>query len=194
MGLGVLSKLGTKSVNFTGTGGGGISDINSSDVAAALSFGLSTGASSMGLWMFLDDDSSKSLLRLLVVAKIKRKDPTITIAIANNLAGSVLSEFSGLLQCNHCNGSGKRLVSSENGVGISCKKFSDCPNCEGAGVKQWADHKRAKDAGINDRTYARRYAHARAEGYSGCCSWLTELNIHLSCQLSNNYQEAGMNE
>lgn len=190
MSINLMKRLAVHGPNFAGVGGGH-AEIEPSDVAAALSYGLSIGASHLGLFLFLDDQRSRGvLLRLLSVIITKayeselRKEemPSKT---AWGLAESVLVELSDNRRCTRCAGSGnvieKAQRSDPGGSGTS-KSLAACPKCGGVGVQSMSDYRRAKLAGINSKTLTRRYLKARATGYRAFCAWQTELRDHLDAQ------------
>lgn len=190
MSMSLMKLLAVHGTNFTGVGGGH-AEIEPSDVAAALAYGLSVGASHLGLYLFLDDDRSRGvILKLLSVIISKayeselRKE-AMPSETAWGLAESVLVELSDHRRCTHCAGSGnviKKDQRSDPGESGTSKSLAACPKCGGVGVQSMSDYRRAKLAGINSKTLTRRYLKARATGFRAFCAWQTELRDHLDAQ------------
>lgn len=191
MSLGYLNMLGVSSTDLKGVRGGA-SDIKWSDVAAALSFGLSPGAQHLGFYLFAGhEDSRRIVIRLLTVIMSRQfeelRGEEMPLETAQGLAESVLVELSDRRRCTRCAGSGTVYEKVQRGspaIYGTSKSLTACPKCGGVGVQSMSDYQRAKLAGINSKTLVRRYLNVRASGCRAYSAWLTELRDHLDAQLN----------
>jgi|GEM_PF-2152048 len=193
-----LAMLSPGSVNFDAIPGGGAPAITPEDVSAALSerFGLHRGAQLIAFYLMGDKDAEWELVARVadeLMGEAAARGEELDLKIADGLARSALLEVVRLEKCSICSGSGKQYAvrpfdirTSDERVSrsVQVRQLVTCKACQGNGVKKWSMNRRAKEAGINDRTYTRRYHSIREFGYRAVSSWLNELLAHLQEQLS----------
>jgi len=193
MGLGIMSKLSLHGTDFK-SAPGGVTDLDWSDVAAALAYGLSPGAEHLGLYLFAGhEDSRNIILRLLTVViskayETEMRGEAMPSKTALGLAESVVVELSDRRRCKRCAGSGTVFVKvqrSEPAKAGTTKSLTACPKCGGVGVESMSTYQQARLAGLNSMTMTRRYLNARASGCRAYSAWLTELRDHLNAQFQS---------
>ena len=200
MSINLMKRLSVHGTNFAGVGGGH-AEIEPCDVAAALSYGLSVGAYHLGMYLFLDDDRSRGvILKLLSViitkayeSELRKEEMPSETAL--RLAESVLVELSDRRRCTRCAGSGSVIEKDQRGVsesGTPKSLLTACPKCGGVGVQSMSDYQRAKLAGINRRTFNRRYLKAQATGCRAYSAWRTELRDHLDAQFKEKEEDVSI--
>lgn len=197
-----LSKLSVRTVDPGAVPGAGLPDITSSDVAAALAYGLSPAAQHLGLYLFTGDSLSRDVVIKCLAVNIAThytkeisRGEEMPSETAEGLALSVLSEMSDRRRCRRCKGSGTVFMKVQgdqlkpgNTPAIT-KSLTACPKCGGEGVESMSDFQRARLAGLNSRTLNRRYAGARGAGSRAFGAWLNELRDHLHAQLNEEGDE-----
>lgn len=194
MTLGVMKRLGLHGTDLSSVGGRSHSDLDWSDVAAALAYGLSPGAQHLGLYLYTADEQSRLIVRRLLSVIISRtyqndqRGEEMPAETALGLAESVIAELSDRQRCKRCAGSGSVFVKAQTGgnpekMGVS-RTLTTCPKCGGEKVESVSDYVRARLAGLDRRTFKRRYLNAHASGCRAYGAWLTELRDHLNAQLN----------
>ncbi len=197
--IGRLSKLTPMSVNWESLPGTSGNSFTASDVAAALSsrFGLSYGAQQVG-WLLTGDSRAETKLRLEVMSilgrECKYQGREYSTQVLSRLARSAIGEFCCLAKCEECRGSGKVIALAKPDLitrdvkgrkpNVQVRHYVTCPGCKGHGVTRWSIRRAAKEAGLNDRTYGRKYRDLHDLGYQSLVSWLLELTAHLKTHLN----------
>jgi len=192
MGISVLRLLSPRGIDFQSTGRGGVPDITPSVVAAALANGLGSYPVNLALYLYTGDSKARAVLEYGVRQAIICEGSTMDPVVLDGLVRSAMGELFDHTRCSTCNGSGMvysvPLKTGEtHGAVVSCTKqrrvLTTCLKCEGHGVGKWSDFKRAKAAGLNGRSYSRRYSAARSAGLRAVRAWQCDLTSHLEAEL-----------
>ncbi len=192
MGVSVLSTLGVKSVDFMAPGRGGVPSLTRSDVAAAMAGGLSEPAQCLAYFLFTGEVRAELALAHHIRSAIIANNPDMDSRIADGLTRSVMAESFDHSRCRACRGSGQIVskvplnTSDTHGAGVFLserRELMTCDRCDGHGVSQWTAFKRAKMAGMNERSFTRLYSAARAAGARSVRAWMGELTSHLTQRL-----------
>jgi len=154
----LLTKLTPSSVNLERVGSGGVPDINRYDVAAALAYGsLPTLAYHYGLSKYcMDAKASSNVLKTIsekIQLTIKMEGWPDEEGRSSKLAKLVLLESGHGITCTGCNGLG--LIQFTEKSGRNHASSTECKKCEGSGVGQLSERKKAEIAGIPKSSWSR---------------------------------------
>ncbi len=151
----LFSMMSAKSVNYGGSGGGGIPTLTAQDIAAALGMGrLSRLSANMALYKACDDVHVLPVLQLEINALVARlyydfkwkspfEDQVDTALFFQSMGKLALNEVVGIRH------------SVCNGTGIKGKDV--CSGCAGTGYKALSGRKMAANLGLDESVFRRTW-------------------------------------
>ncbi|WP_299494617.1 hypothetical protein [uncultured Shewanella sp.] len=164
---------------------GGVPEISSSDVAAALSFGnLSEAACNFGLAKYCSDNIATYKLmdyfNEIIKEKVKIERWSQGINETEGLARLMMLEGVYGVRCNKCKGRG-HIIQAQKGRGVA----NECGKCHGSGLGTFSQRRRAEIANISSSSWDRHWKLRLDKLLVYAYELESQLNRHLKMQFFN---------